>query len=176
MISARGWVPVRLFAVACIAAMLVAAAGVASARAESYGRTLTAAELQPGGGASVREFQTVRRASRQSLQVRGVSLAGVYAPLAAKARQIAGDCGSTVISGVRHTKVAGTRKWSLHDTGHAVDMQGNPACIYAHLSGWPGGYSTDYARVRHVHISLGGSEDGRRFAHYIPRYTRLAQR
>lgn len=96
---------------------------------------------------------------------RGSSLAGVYAPLAAKAAEIARACGSVVISGVRHTRIAGSRRWSLHASGHAVDMQGNPACIYSHLRGWPGGYSTDYGRVRHVHISLGGREDGLRFAH-----------
>lgn len=57
---------------------------------------------------------------------------------------------------------------SLHASGNAVDMQGNPTCIYAHLHGWPGGYSTDYSRVRHVHISYdaaGGREMGLRFAH-----------
>ncbi len=92
-------------------------------------------------------------------------LAGVSAPLAAKAREIESACGSRVISGVRHTRVAGSRRWSLHASGRAVDMTGNPGCIYARLRGWSGGYSTDYARVHHVHISLGGREDGIRFAH-----------
>lgn len=102
-------------------------------------------------------------------------LSGVYSPLAAKAQEIASSCGSRVVSGVRHTRVAGSRRWSLHASGHAVDMAGNPACIYAHLRGWPGGYSTDYGRVRHVHISLGGREDGVRFAHRGGR-TRIAWR
>lgn len=102
-------------------------------------------------------------------------LAGVYGPLAAKAQEIASACGSRVISGLRHTRVAGSRRWSLHASGHAVDMQGNPGCVYAHLRGWPGGYSTDYGRVRHVHISLGGREDGIRFAHRSGR-TRIAWR
>jgi len=102
-------------------------------------------------------------------------LAGVYAPLAAKAREIEAACGSRVISGRRHTRVAGTRRWSLHASGHAVDMAGNPSCIYARLRGWSGGYSTDYRRVRHVHISLGGREDGIRFAHRGGR-TRIAWR
>ena len=93
-------------------------------------------------------------------------LAGVYAPLAAKAREIESACGSIVISGRRHTRVAGTRRWSLHASGHAVDMRGDPGCIYARLRGFAGGYSTDYGRVRHVHISLGGREDGLRFAHH----------
>jgi hypothetical protein len=92
-------------------------------------------------------------------------IGGVSAPLAAKAREIAGACGSTIISGHRRTRVAGTGRMSLHASGRAVDMRGNPGCIYAHLQGWPGGYSTDYGRVKHVHISLGGSEDGLRFAH-----------
>lgn len=102
-------------------------------------------------------------------------LAGVYGPLADKAREIEAACGSSVISGVRHTRVAGTRHWSLHASGHAVDMQGNPSCIYAHLRGWPGGYSVDYGRVRHVHVSLGGREDGIRFVHRAGR-TRYASR
>ena len=93
------------------------------------------------------------------------SLSGVVGPLAAKAREIASACGSKVISAVRHTRIAGTRTLSLHASGRAVDMQGNPSCIYRHLANWPGGYSIDYARVRHVHISLGGREDGLRFAH-----------
>lgn len=103
-------------------------------------------------------------------------LAGVYAPLAAKAKEIETACGSIVISGRRHTRVAGTRRLSLHASGHAVDMRGNPGCIYAHLRGWPGGYSIDYGRVRHVHFSLGGREDGVRFAHHHARRTRVAWR
>lgn len=86
--------------------------------------------------------------------------------LTAKAQEIARSCGSKVISAFRpHALIAGTSRPSLHASGHAVDMAGNPACIYAHLSGWPGGYSVDYGVVRHVHISLGGREDGARFVH-----------
>lgn len=97
-------------------------------------------------------------------------LSGVYGPLAAKAMEIEAACGSRVISGVRRgARVAGTRRLSLHHSGHAVDMAGNPRCIYAHLKGFVGGYSTDYGRVSHVHISLGGREDGVRFAHYTGR-------
>lgn len=103
-------------------------------------------------------------------------LAGVYAPLAAKAREIEAACGSRVISGRRHTRVAGTRRWSLHASGHAVDMAGNPSCIYARLRGWSGGYSTDYRRVRHVHVSFGGREDGLRFVHRSGRRVRYAHR
>ena len=49
------------------------------------------------------------------------------------------------------------------------------AATHERLRGWPGGYSTDYGRVRHVHISLGGREDGIRFAHRGGR-TRVAWR
>lgn len=98
------------------------------------------------------------------------SLAGVVTPLAAKARQIQSVCGSRIISAVRHTYIAGTGgRLSLHASGRAVDIAGNPACIYRQLQSWPGGVSTDYHRpnIRHVHVSYapGGPEWGRRFAH-----------
>ena len=91
-----------------------------------------------------------------------VSLAGVTPVLAAKAREIASSCGSSVISAVSRR---GNR--SNHPIGRAVDMRGNPSCIYGHLKGWPGGYSTDYRSAGHVHISYnpGGQEWGLRFAH-----------
>jgi hypothetical protein len=91
----------------------------------------------------------------------------IVSALAAKVREISSSCGSSIVSGVRHTHIANTRTMSLHATGRAVDMRGNPRCIYQHLSGWPGGYSTDYGRVQHVHISYsaGGREWGLRFAH-----------
>lgn len=117
-----------------------------------------------GRSISVAPQKVNKRFARRLIRSEGM-LAGVYAPLAAKAREIEAACGSRVISGRRHTKVAGTRRWSLHASGHAVDMAGSPGCIYAHLRGFPGGYSTDYGRVKHVHISLGGREDGLRFAH-----------
>ena len=100
---------------------------------------------------------------------RGLSTSSINATLSAKVAEIVAACpGAHVISAVRHTRIAGTRRMSLHASGNAVDMQGNPSCIYAHLRGWPGGYSTDYSRVRHVHISYdaaGGREMGLRFAH-----------
>jgi hypothetical protein len=101
-------------------------------------------------------------AYRTNRAERGVSLAGVTPVLAAKARQIAATCGSVVISAVSRR---GNR--SNHPIGRAVDMKGNPGCIYAHLKSWPGGYSTDYAAARHVHISYnpGGQEWGLRFVH-----------
>jgi hypothetical protein len=101
------------------------------------------------------------------------SLAGVVAPLAAKVSEIAADCGSRIVSAVRHTRVAGTGRMSLHASGRAVDVQGNPSCIYRHLAGWlgqGGGYSRDYGSVRHVHISYGGREAGRTFVHHGRRH------
>jgi len=91
-----------------------------------------------------------------------VSLAGVTPVLAAKAREIVSSCGSSVISAVSRR---GGR--SNHPLGRAVDLRGNPSCIYAHLKRWPGGYSTDYRSAGHVHISYnpGGQEWGLRFAH-----------
>lgn len=94
-----------------------------------------------------------------------VGLAGVNPVLAAKVASIVGTCGSRVISTVRHTYVAGTRRISQHANGTAVDITGNPACIYGQLHGWEGGYSVDYGAVRHVHISIGGREAGARFVH-----------
>jgi hypothetical protein len=93
---------------------------------------------------------------------------GIVALLAAKTSEIQSACGSRIISGLRHSYIAGTRHLSLHTSGKAVDIAGNPGCIYAHLAGWQGGYSTDYARMAHVHISWdpdGGREMGLRFRH-----------
>lgn len=104
------------------------------------------------------------------------TVTGIVAPLAAKVSEIQTACGSRVVSAVRHTRVAGTRVMSLHASGQAVDMAGNPSCIYSALHGWAGGYSTDYSRVAHVHISWGGREHGVRFAHgghrHVRRYAR----
>jgi hypothetical protein len=103
-----------------------------------------------------------------------ISLAGVTPVLAAKTREIVARCGSAVISAV---SPRGNR--SNHPIGRAVDLRGNPGCIYAQLKGWPGGYSTDYASAGHVHISYnpGGQEWGLRFVHgrstRVTRYARL---
>lgn len=95
-----------------------------------------------------------------------VSLNGVHHELRSKVESILSACpGSRVISAIRHTRIAGSRHMSLHASGRAVDMTGNPGCLYTQLKDWPGGYSTDYARMRHVHISIGGPEQGLRFAH-----------
>ncbi|MDQ8730411.1 hypothetical protein [Bradyrhizobium sp. LHD-71] len=96
------------------------------------------------------------------------SMAGIVPALAAKVAQIQSVCsGAHVISAVRHTRIRGTGRMSLHATGEAVDMRGNPSCVYAQLRDWPGGYSTDYARAKHIHISLAanGREAGLRFTH-----------
>ena len=94
---------------------------------------------------------------------KSVSLTGVTPVLAAKAREIEAECGSVIISAVSQRP-----NRSDHPAGRAVDIQGNAACIYAHLKDWPGGYSTDYAAVQHVHISYnpGGREWGMHFAHH----------
>lgn len=97
-----------------------------------------------------------------------VSMSGVVPALAAKVAQIQAACpGAHVISAIRHTRIRGTRRLSLHATGEAVDMRGNPSCVYSQLRDWAGGYSTDYGRVKHIHISLAanGREAGLRFAH-----------
>lgn len=159
-----------------LAAVLCAASPAYAAIDPAGFSPLTEAALHPNGGRIQQPFPRMRhRKPSISEYAAARGLHGVYGPLAAKASEIVSACGSRVVSGVRHTRVAGTRRWSLHASGHAVDMQGNPGCIYAHLRGWPGGYSVDYGRVRHVHISLGGREDGARFAHRSQR-TRLAWR
>lgn len=106
-------------------------------------------------------------ASARAWRKSGDALAGIVAPLAEKAAEIVARCGARVVSGVRRSFVRGTRTMSLHASGRAVDVAGNPTCIYRALAGWPGGYSTDYVRVRHVHISYApkGREWGARFAH-----------
>lgn len=104
---------------------------------------------------------TGRRAAGSSVLTGGIST-----PLTEKAAEIVRACGSTVISGYRPgAVVAGTGRPSLHASGRAFDIRGNPNCIYSMLRGWPGGYSVDYGAVSHVHVSLGGREDGARFSH-----------
>jgi len=90
--------------------------------------------------------------------------------LANKVAEIQAACGSRVVSAFRKGARKPNGHISEHALGRAVDMQGNPSCIYARLRNWPGGYSTDYYSAPgtpHVHISYGpgGAEWGRRFAH-----------
>ncbi len=116
-----------------------------------------------------RSHRVARAATRPQHRAQsGTSLSGVVPALAAKAREIVQVCGSRVVSSVRHTNIAGTGRASLHSFGKAVDLQGNPRCIYAHVRSWAGGVSTDYGRVNHVHLSYdpqGRREWGLRFAH-----------
>lgn len=96
-------------------------------------------------------------------------LSGFPSPLVAKVREIESACGARVISAYRPgARVRGSGRMSLHASRRAVDMSGNPSCIYARLRSWPGGVSSDYGRVRHVHFSYSpnGAEWGARFAHY----------
>jgi hypothetical protein len=111
--------------------------------------------------------------SRETPRVIGrnsISLAGITPPLAAKAQEIVSTCGSKIVSSIRRgARVYGGSR-SNHASGRAVDLQGNPACIYASLRGWPGGVSTDYSSApggKHVHVSYnpGGMEWGLRFRH-----------
>lgn len=90
-----------------------------------------------------------------------VAVEPLVAPLREKVREIVAACGSRVVStGCRGGVTPNHRQWK------AADLDGNPSCIYAHLRGWPGGYSTDYKRVRHVHISYNPKHEwGLRFAH-----------
>ena len=102
-----------------------------------------------------------------------VSLNGLVPELASLARTLAAVCGSKIISAVRHTYVRGSGKLSLHASGRAIDVSGNPSCIARMTASWPGGVSNDYFKIRpnHYHISYspGGREWGSRFAHYSGR-------
>lgn len=101
------------------------------------------------------------------------SLAGFPMPLQKMVATLQSECGARVTSAYRPgARVAGSGRPSLHSVKKAVDMQGNPKCLYATLKKvrYAGGYSTDYRAVNHLHMSWGGREHGRRFAHYgVPR-------
>ena len=116
-----------------------------------------------------RAVEPRRHAAEQETSSSGGYSAGLVGPLAAKLASIQSACpGTHAISGIRHTRIAGTRRMSLHAQGKAVDVRGPYGCIYGQLKGWTGGYSTDAGRVQHVHISYddgGGREMGLRFAH-----------
>lgn len=92
-----------------------------------------------------------------ALPAEAKSLGGIVAQLRAQ-------CGGKVISGYRATRIYGG-SWSCHASGQAVDMTGNYACMYRVLRSWPGGYTTDAGRCRHVHISSCKREWGLRFRH-----------
>lgn len=112
---------------------------------------------------------------------KSAKLADLTPGLAAKAREILGACNTKITSGYRRgARIAGSGRPSLHSTypSQAVDLVGDPKCIYARLKNWPGGYSVDYAAVRHVHVSLSssGRERGARFVHYRGGPSRYAMR
>lgn len=115
-----------------------------------------------------RRAERARRAVEPAYASQGYS-SGLVGPLQAKLASIQAACpGTHAISGVRHTRIAGSRRMSLHAQGKAVDVRGPYGCIYSQLKGWSGGYSTDAGRVQHIHISYddgGGREMGLRFAH-----------
>lgn len=167
---------IRTFCAAiAVAACLSAAPAVAAYDHHSFSKSADSGQKVRHGklkNSRVRGVRTVRhrgaKGSIKSYSKRsgGLSTAGLVAPLAAKAHEIVNVCGSRIISAHRNTRVRGSGRMSLHASGRAVDLQGNPSCIYAQLRSWPGGYSTDYGRVRHVHVSYGGREHGHRFAHY----------
>lgn len=90
------------------------------------------------------------------------------AELRAKVVEIIGACGTHVLrTFTPGALIAGTQHLSEHAFCRAADLAGNPMCIYAHLRGFRGGISTDYGRMRHVHVSWhpGGWEQGVRFVH-----------
>lgn len=130
------------------------------------GVTAQAKPIQPGVSASLDISAKRHKKAKRVRLARSTSLSGIVSPeLISKTREIVSACGSVVVSAR-----AGRGYRSNHPIGRAVDLSGNPSCIYAHLHGWPGGYSTDYHSApggRHVHISYnpGGQEWGVRFVH-----------
>lgn len=90
--------------------------------------------------------------------VQAASLSGIVA-------QLKSQCGAKVIAGTVRRNVAGTNMISCHAMGQAVDVTGNYSCIYRVLRNWPGGYTTDAGRCKHVHISSCKREWGLRFKH-----------
>jgi hypothetical protein len=120
--------------------------------------------------------ESVRAPVLHRIKGHGPGLRDLIPALAAKVGEIIDRCGSQLISGYRpHARVAGTNHPSLHSTwpARAADIRGNPSCAYALLANWPGGFSTDYFHVQHIHLSysppgsgyLGGREWGRHFVH-----------
>lgn len=181
MLRLAAWLRALAGALAC--ALILCAAMTHQARADdrpmAYASPVESVAARPAqmvirnGLARPHRRSLARISSSARPSARGM-LAGVSAPLRALAGRLSRECGAVVISGRRHTRVAGSSRLSLHASGRAIDVRGDYRCIYARLRGWPGGYSTDAGAVRHVHISLGGREDGRRFAHH--RSTRVAAR
>jgi hypothetical protein len=133
-----------------------------------------------------REISHSARRGRLEHARHGLSASDLIGALQSKVSEIVSSCGARLVSGYRPgARVAGSGHPSLHSVypARAADVSGNPSCIYAHLQGWQGGYSTDYGRVRHVHLSysppgtgyLAGKEWHARFAHYAGGHHRYAR-
>lgn len=81
-------------------------------------------------------------------------------------------CGQVLaISGLRNTKVRGTKRVSLHAKGLAIDYQvADTTCALMQAKDFKGGHTTDYTKVtpNHFHISWapGSREYGKKFTHY----------
>jgi hypothetical protein len=86
-------------------------------------------------------------------QPRGRSLAGVVAPLAAKANELVDRCGSRVISGMRHTYVAGTRRISLHASG-TCGRHGGESLLHVRAAAQVAGRRVDRLRTGEAHPHL----------------------
>ncbi|HWV44142.1 hypothetical protein [Pseudorhodoplanes sp.] len=100
----------------------------------------------------------------------GLYVRGVPGPLLAKVQELKAACGAKVVSANRPGARTPSGHVSNHAIGRAVDLSGNPDCMYARLRNWPGGVSTDYWTAPggpHIHLSYnpGGMEWGLRFAH-----------
>lgn len=105
----------------------------------------------------------------------------VPGPLLAKVAELRAHCGAKVVSAHRPGARTPSGHVSNHAIGRAVDLQGNPGCMYARLRSWPGGVSTDYWTAPggpHIHISYnpGGMEWGLRFAHRVGSYASAARK
>ena len=164
--------------VCCFMAPLPARADMASVVTKFCGERYCGTMQAAARKKSKKPKRKVRYAARkptvfQRYAAHGMStdLKDVTPVLAAKIRKIAQTCGSKVVSAFRPgARIAGTRSLSLHSRypAEAVDIAGNPGCAYKLLRGWAGGVSTDYGRVKHIHVSLASDrrERGARFAHY----------
>jgi hypothetical protein len=67
------------------------------------------------------------------------SLDDFPAPLVKKVVEIKKACGSQIVSAYRPGAVTPYGNASEHAFRRAVDLSGNPKCIYEHLQGWEGG-------------------------------------
>jgi hypothetical protein len=158
-----------------VAAGLVLVASTASAynkhRHHAHSKHLQVSHLQTRHDASRRIALTRHHVShhvRREARYGDSPLGCLPEELRAKVVEIVEACGSHVLRTFTHGAViAGTSHLSEHAFCRAADLAGNPSCIYAHLHGFKGGYSTDYARMAHVHVSWhpGGWEQGVRFVH-----------